>query len=240
LGALAVIWAPVRTLSRAAEERWVLLGFGVTALYAALSIVGGAISFLFLFSEEQGPFGPTAPELPPEFENLFAFSAAFGLVFALVLPFVYWLLVSGLMQLITRFFGGTGPFSGMLAVVGIAQVPFIVSYLVQLPISILQFALLPDDFGTVNSATAENPALGSPVATLVTLLSSAISLAGLMWFVILVVIGAAFARRVGYGESAGSCAISCAGIVGLILVVGVVLAVAVAVIIGAASSAGSS
>ena len=76
--------------------------------------------------------------------------------------------------------------------------------------------------------------------TILGLLSFLLWLAALVWFVILVVIGAAFARRVGYGESAGSCAISCAGIVGLILVVGVILAAAVAAIIGAAGSAGPS
>ena len=76
--------------------------------------------------------------------------------------------------------------------------------------------------------------------TILGLLSFLLWLAALVWFVVLVVIGAAFARRVGYGESAGSCAISCAGLVGLILVVVVIVAVVVAAIVGAVGSAGPS
>jgi hypothetical protein len=37
------------------------------------------------------------------------------------------------------------------------------------------------------------------------------------------VIGAALARRIGYGEAAGSCAVSCVGCLGLIILVAVVL-----------------
>jgi hypothetical protein len=233
LRALAVIWAPLRTLARAAEERWVLLAFGIVALYAALNLVGtglGAFSAL-----EQLRSGPQGAELPPEFEEFFTAFFVFGLVFSVVWPFVSWLLISGLMQLITRFFGGTGPFSGMLAVVGVAHVPYLIERLIQILLAGLQILLVPDP------ATAADPTTGGGLAaTLLGLLSFLLWLAALVWFVILVVIGAAFARRVGYGESAGSCAISCAGIVGLILIVGVVLAVVVAALVGAVGATGSS
>lgn len=233
MGALAVIWAPVRTLARAAEERWVLLAFGIVALYAALNLLGtglGAFSAL-----EQLRSGPQGAELPPEFEEFFPAFFVFGLVFSVVWPFVSWLLISGLMQLITRFFGGTGPFSGMLTVVGVAHVPYLIERLIQIPLAGLQILLVPDP------ATAADPTTGGGLAaTLLALLSFLLWLAALVWFVILVVIGAAFARRVGYGESAGSCAISCAGIVGLILIVGVVLAVVVAALVGAVGAAGPS
>jgi len=223
----------VRTLGRAAEERWVLLAFGIVALYAALNLVGtglGAFSAL-----EQLRSGPQGAELPPEFEEFFTAFFVFGLVFSVVWPFVSWLLISGLMQLITRFFGGTGPFSGMLAVVGVAHVPYLIERLIQILLAGLQILLVPDP------ATAADPTTGGGLAaTLLGLLSFLLWLAALVWFVILVVIGAAFARRVGYGESAGSCAISCAGIVGLILIVGVVLAVVVAALVWAVGAAGPS
>lgn len=233
MGALAVIWAPVRTLARAAEERWVLLAFGIVALYAALNLLAtglGAFSAL-----EQLRSGSQGADLPPEFEGVFTAFFVFGLVFSVVWPFVSWLLISGLMQLITRFFGGTGPFSGMLAVVGVAHVPYLIERLIQIPLAGLQILLVPDP------ATAADPTTGGGLAaTLLGLLSFLLWLAALVWFVILVVIGAAFARRVGYGESAGSCAISCAGIVGLILIVGVVLAVVVAALVWAVGAAGPS
>ena len=233
MGALAVIWAPVRTLARAAEERWVLLAFGIVALYAALNLLGtglGAFSAL-----EQLRSGSQGADLPPEFEEFFTAFFVFGLIFSVVWPFVSWLLISGLMQLITRFFGGTGPFSGMLTVVGVAHVPYLIERLIQIPLAGLQILFVPDP------ATAADPTTGGGLAaTLLGLLGFLLWLAALVWFVILVVIGAAFARRVGYGESAGSCAISCAGIVGLILIVGVVLAVVVAALVGAVGAAGPS
>ena len=233
MGALAVIWAPVRTLGRAAEERWVLLAFGIVALYAALNLVGTGLGAFSALGQLRS--GPQGAGLPPEFEEFFTAFFVFGLVFSVVWPFVSWLLISGLMQLITRFFGGTGPFSGMLAVVGVAHVPYLIERLIQILLAGLQILLVPDP------ATAADPTTGGGLAaTLLGLLSFLLWLAALVWFVILVVIGAAFARRVGYGESAGSCAISCAGIVGLILIVGVVLAVVVAALVGAVGAAGPS
>lgn len=231
--ALAVIWAPVRTLSRAAEERWVLLAFGIVALYAALNLVGTGLGAFSALDQLQS--GPQAAELPPEFEGFFTYFFVFALILSVVWPFISWLLISGLMQLVTRFFGGTGPFSGMLAVVGVAHVPYLIERLVQIPLAGLQILLVPDP------AAAADPTTGGGLATTILgLLSFLLWVAALVWFVILVVIGAAFARRVGYGESAGSCAISCAGLVGLILVVGMVLAVVVAAIVGAVGSAGPS
>lgn len=225
LGALAVIWAPMSTLARVAEERRVLLGFGVVALYAALGLIGGAIAVFGGLTQAQFQQSGAQP-LPPGFEDILDYVGVFSLVSAVLYPFVLWLLVSGLMQLVTRFFGGTGPFSAMLAVVGVAQVPFVLSAAIYIPITGLQVVLGPPDQS------------GTSVATVLGLLSALLGLAFLLWHVALVVIGAASARRVGYGQSAGSCAISCAGCVGLILIVVVVFAVLVAVIAGAAGSGG--
>ena len=216
--ALAVIWSPMSALARVAEERRVLLGFGVTALYAALSLIGASLAVFGGLTEAQFQ-QPGGPPAPPELVELLPAINVVSVVFAVVWPFVQWLLVSGLMQLVTRFFGGAGPFSGMLAAVGVAQVPLLISGLVQLSIVGLQVALGPQ-----NTATG-----------VAGLLSSLLGLLALLWFVVLVVIGAALARRIGYGESAGSCAISCAGCVGLILIVVMVFAVLIAVFVGAAA-----
>ena len=224
--ALAVIWAPVSTLARVAEERRVLLGFGVVALYAALGLIVGAIAVFSGLTQAQFEAGQAQP-LPVGFENLLPYIEVFSLVSAVIQPFVLWVLVSGLIQLVTRFFGGTGPFSAMLAVVGVAQAPLAISAAISLPITGLLVVLGP----------ADQP--GTSAAAVLGLLSSLLGLAFLLWHVALVVIGAAFARRVGYGESAGSCAISCAGCIGLILIVVLVLVVLVAVIVGAAGSGGS-
>jgi hypothetical protein len=188
LGALAVIWAPVSTLARVAEERRVLLGFGVVALYAALGVAGSAIAVFGGLTQAQFQ-QPGAQPLPPGFEDVLDYVGAVSLVSAVLYPFVLWLLVSGLMQLVTRFFGGTGPFSAMLAVVGVAQVPLVISTALAIPITGLQIVLGPQDQS------------GASVATVLGLLSALLGLAFLLWHVALVVIGAASARRVGYGES---------------------------------------
>ena len=220
--ALAVIWSPVSALARVAEERRVLLGFGITALYAALSLVGTGLAVFGGLTQAQFQ-QPGGPAPPPMLEDLLPAINIFSVVFAAASPFVFWLLVSGLMHLVTRFFGGTGPFSGMLAVVGVAQVPLVIARVLQLPVVSLEVALAPQ-----NTAAA-----------IAGLLSSLLGLLALLWFIVLVVIGAALARQVGYGESAGSCAISCAGCIGLILIV-VIFVLLVAVLVGAVSSGGPS
>ncbi len=199
-----------------------LLGFGITALYAALSLVGTGLAVFGGLTQAQFQ-QPGGPAPPPMLEDLLPAINIFSVVFAAASPFVFWLLVSGLMHLVTRFFGGTGPFSRMLAAVGVAQVPLVIASILQLPVVGLQVALGPE-----NTAAA-----------VAGLLSGLLGLLGLLWFIVLVVIGAALARQVGYGESTGSCAISCAGCVVLILIV-VVFVVLVAVLVGAAGSGGAS
>ena len=133
----------------------------------------------------------------------------------------------GFDALVTRFFGGTGPFSGMLAVVGVAQVPLVLSAALYIPITVIQVLLGPPDPSGVS------------VTTILGLLGFLLGLVFQLWPAALVVTGAAFARRVGYGESAGSCAISCAGCAGLILIVIVVIIVLVAVVVGATGQSGA-
>ena len=203
-----------------------LLGFGAVSLYAALGLISGAIAVFGGLTQAQFQPPGTQP-LPPGFEDFLDYVGVFSLVSAVLYPFVLWLLVSGLMQLVTRFFGGTGPFSGMLAVVGVAQVPFVISAALYIPIAGLQILLGPSD-----------PTGEAQVAAVLGLLSGLLGLAFLLWHATLVVIGAASARRVGYGQSAGSCAISCASCAGLILIVVLIFVVLIAAIVGATSSGG--
>lgn len=215
-----MVWAPVAALSRVAEERRVLAGFAVTALYAVLSIVAGALALFGGLTEAQ--LGAGGAPLPPEIQDLLVPFSILALVFAAVWPFVFWLLVSGVMHLVTRFFGGTGPFSATLAAVGVAGVPFVIYAALQIPATGLQIVLGP-----------ENTA-----ATILGFLVSLLGIAALLWFAALVVVGAALARRIGYGESAGSCAISCAGCAGLLILAGLLVAVLIALVAGTAGAAG--
>lgn len=218
--ALAVLWAPVRALSRAAEERRVLLGFGLVALYAALSLIVAAVDLLG--GVTTGAFSTEDfPGVPPEILEGFSEPGVEVLISAVLSPFFGWVVVSLLMQLVTRFFGGTGPLSGMFAVVGVAAAPLVIAVAIELPATGLQAMAGPE----------------STVTALLDLLLLALVLAAYAWNVALVVVGAAFARRIGYGQSAGSCAISCAGCAALILLVGLVIGGLIAVLLGAAESA---
>ncbi len=182
-----------------------LAGFVVTAVYAALSLAAAAISALGGVTRAQFE---GQPGLPPEvLENLAVATEIAALIFSVLLPFVWWISVSLVMQFATRLFGGEGPFPAMLAAVGVAGVPLVLGSLVQVLATVLQVAL-----GVNSTAGVISGLVGGLVA-----------LATLVWHVVLVVIGASLARRIGYGESAGSCAISCAGCLGLIILVAVLL-----------------
>jgi len=104
----------------------------------------------------------------------------------------------------------------MLAAVGVAGVPLALGALAQALATGLQVTL----------------GVESAVGMIVGVLGGLLALGALVWHVVLVVIGAALARRIGYGESAGSCAVSCAGCLGLIIIVAVVL-VGIGILLGA-------
>lgn len=197
-----------------AAERNVLAGFVVTAVYAALSLAAAAVSVLGGVTRAQ--FGGQPP--PGVLESIVRVTEVATLVLSVLAPFVWWIAVSLVMQFVTRFFGGEGPLPAMLAVVGVAGVPLALGVLFQTIGTGLQVAL----------------GVESTAGTVAGLLGGLVALATLVWHVVLVVIGASLARRIGYGESAGSCAVSCAGCFGLIILVAVVL-VGIGVLVGAAA-----
>lgn len=221
MGVISVLWSPVRVLREVAEERNVLAGFLVVAALAALGTVGSTISLLTGSETAINP--ENFPQLPPEFfegASTGAGAAAFTLISTAIGPFFWWVVVSLVLQLVTRLFGGDGPLSAMFAVLGVAQMPSVVSALIGLPITGLVAVI--GSTGTV--------------AVVLLGISSLIGLVAFVWSVVLIVIGAAQARNIGYGESAGSCAISCAGCFGLIIGGALLVVLAISVIAGAAGS----
>lgn len=195
-----------------------LAGFIVTAVVAVIGVVASGIVVFSGAARE--PFEqPSGPGLPPEVVDGIVRAAEIGLpVLALLYPFVWWVLVAALMQLVTRFFAGSGPFAAMLAAVGVAQVPLAISGLLQILISGSQAAL-----GAQSTAGA---ALGFA--------GNMIGLAFFIWHVALVVVGVSHARNIGYGESTGSCAISCVGILLLLLLLVIIIGVGTAFVFGGA------
>lgn len=220
LGAFAVIWDPVRTLRGVAEERRAFPGFVVVTLYAGLSLVVSTAFVLGGATRRSIEQQPPQPGLPPGFEDTFARVAEVAVpALAALSPFAIWLVVSLLMQLATRFFGGAGPLSSMLGVVGVAQAPFFVSGVLGAVLTGLQLLV----------------GAGTPVGVALGYVVSLVGVAFFLWYVVLVVIGAALARGVGYGESAGSCALSCVGLGVLIIVVVIVAAVGIFTAVNAAA-----
>ncbi|CAN5680753.1 hypothetical protein BH24ACT20_BH24ACT20_17560 [soil metagenome] len=212
MGAFAVIWSPVRVLREVAAERNLLAGFIIVAVNAALGLAGVAI--LIFGGNLQAQLEASGAQLPQGFFESFAVIA---LVLAVLAPFVWWLLISLVMHLVTRFFGGEGPLPATFSVVGVAFAPLVLSAVVSIPLGGLQ-ALLET---------------GSAAGTAIGLLSNLFALAFLVWHVVLVVLGVALARNVGYGESTGSCAISCGGCLGIIILVIVALGIIGALFAGA-------
>ena len=232
MGVLAVVWAPVRVLRDAAVHKRVLAGFIVTALYAALGLSGSVVALLGGVTRAQ--FEDQPPGLPPGTLDNIRTATEVGLVVSSVLtPFVIWISVSLVMQFVTRFFGGgtriatgapetsaipasDGSLPAMLAAVGVSGVPLVLSSAIGLVLGGLQVAL--------GAQSAAGVALGYVAGML--------GLAAFVWYVVLVVIGAAQARNLGYAESAGSCAVSCVGCAGLIILVMIVVGLGAALLIG--------
>lgn len=222
LGIPAVITSPARGM-REVAQRGALPGFVTVAAWVVVSLLSAGLTLLLggLASTEE-----LLESLPPEavpdeieegsVESLLVGAQAVGIGLQALWPLLYWAVLALVMHLITRLFGGSGPLPGMFGAMGVACVPFVLSGLLWLPITGAQAAL----------ATGGEPgAVGVALGALGTL----ITLAALVWHVVLAVVGAAAARQISYGNSAGSCAISCAVAVGapllLLILVGVLLAV---------------
>ena len=222
MGVVAVIWSPVRTLRWVAEGRSALPGLLVVAACAALGLIVSTTLVLAGVTRgqmEQAIEQQGQPGLPPGlFDGIVRATEVAAPIISVLSPFATWIFVSLLMQLVTRFFNGSGPLRAMLGVVGVAQVTFLVSGILSVFLVLLQSLV----------------GIGEPAGVAIGYLSSLVSLAFLVWYAVLVVIGAAQARNIGYGESAGSCAISCVGLAILIILVGVILGIGAAIVLSAA------
>ena len=231
---LAVVWAPVRALRDAAVHKRVLAAFIVTALYAALGLAGSVVAVLGGVTRAQ--FEEQPPGLPPgTVENVRTATEVSIVVSSVLTPFVVWIAVSLFMQLVTRFFGGgtrvgaletnatsypDGSLTATLAAVGISGVPLVISSVIGLVFTVLRVAL----------------GVESTAGIVLGYVAGLLGLAALVWYVVLVVIGVAQARNLGYAESAGSCAVSCVGCAGLIILVVIVVGLGAALLIGPAIS----
>jgi hypothetical protein len=236
LGALAVVWAPVRVLREVAVQKRVLAAFIVTALYAALGLAGSIVAVLGDVTSAQ--FDGRPPGVPPgTVENIREAVEVSLVVSSVLTPFVVWIAVSVFMHFVTRYFGGgarvviggsdtnavpasDGSLAATLAAVGISGVPLVISSAIGLLLSGLRV--------TLGAQSTAGIVLGY--------VAGLIGLGALVWYVILVVIGVAQARNLGYAESAGSCAVSCVGCAGLIILVVIVVGLGAALLIGPAIS----
>ena len=212
--AVRAIWSPVAAMENVARERKLGTGFGVIVLAALLALAFSAIS---VFTGNAGTqINPQDfPTIPPETLRSMETAIKVGLpVFSVLVPFVWWIGVSLVMQLVTRFFGGNGPLSAMFAVVGVAYVPFLISGVVSFLLTSLQRLI----------------GVPSAAASVIGIISFLLVLGFVVWHVALVIIGASFAREVSYGQSGGSCAISCVGFVVLVvlLILAAILIIALA------------
>ena len=129
MGVVAVVWSPIRTLREVAGGHSALPGFIVVSVHAAFSLVVSSILVLSGATRrqlEQGFEQPGRPTLPPAVLESLGWALEIGtLIIAFLLPFLIWVVVSLLMQLGTRLFGGAGPRSSMVGMVGVAQVSFL-------------------------------------------------------------------------------------------------------------------
>lgn len=219
--AISAIWSPVRAMETVARERRVVAGFGVIALAAILGLISSAISVFG--GSITGQINPQDfPDIPPNVLGNFVTALQVGLpVSAVLSPFVWWLVITLVMQLVTRFFGGTGPISAMFATMGVAYAPFLISGVIGIPL--VGVLAVVDQQGVV--------------ATILGLVNLLLTIAFLVWHVALIIIGARFAREISYGQSGGSCAISCVGCGGLVLITTIVLVV-IGIAVGSSGAGG--
>lgn len=226
MGILEVVRSPVSGL-RGVAGRGAMPGLVTVALWTLISLLTAGLGLLlggFASADdflESLPPGAVPPEVDEQsLEGIIVGFQAIGIGLRALWPFIYWPLLTLVMYLITRLFGGEGTLSGMFGAMGVACLPFVISGLLQLPIMGAQAAL--SSGGEPGTASVVLGAVGG-----------LLSLLFLIWHVALVVIGGAVARQISYGRSGGSCAISCASVVGIPLLLLILFSVLLAAFGGA-------
>lgn len=208
---------------REVAGRGAMPGFVTIVLWTIVSLLAAGLGLLLggMTSAneilENLPPGTVPPEMDEQsLEGIVAGFQVVGIGLRALWPFIYWPILTLVMYLITRFFGGEGSLPGMFGAMGAACVPFVISGLLQLPIMGAQEAL-----ASSGEPGAANTALGAA--------SGMLNLAFLIWHIALVVVGGAAARRISYGRSGGSCAISCVTVVGVPLLLLILISILLAV-----------
>jgi hypothetical protein len=218
----AVLWRPADVLARVARQSRVLLGLAVVALWAAIGVISSLIT-LATGGVANQLNDAQLQALPAETRELIVGAASIlGPLASVVSPFLFWLLIAGFVWVAARILGGRGSFTAMLAVAGVALVPMVLSALISLPFSAVQ-GVIQGQLNPADPSAGLGAAAGAGVIALLLLL---VSLAALVWLFALVIIGTRFAMNLdGYGRSAGACALSCGGCLGIfvLLIVGLVV-----------------
>ena len=206
-------------MERVGGERKAALGFGVVLAWALVSLVSAVI--LVFTGLDVGQISSGIQGLPEgAVEGLVTVTQITVPILSALYPFVWWAIISLVMHLVTRFFGGSGPLSGTFAVVGLACVPFVISSLVSIPVTGLQAVAGPQ----------------SAVSGIFGAINFLVGIVAFGWHIVLVIVGASFARRVGYGQSSGSCAISCVGLAGLLIAISIAVGLIIVLASGGAGA----
>lgn len=204
---LDVLRNPRATLELATRERQVWAAAAVVAVWALLNLL---LTGAFLLGEGW------RTEIPG-FSTTGAGPGVLAAFAAFVLPFVWWIGLSALLLLTTRLFGGRTTFLPVLAIVGIACVPWVAGYVVQLPLGVLQ--LVSGD------QSAQAPVLGW--------LTLAVSLGVFVWHLFLVVLGIEAATGAGYRASGVSCALAGVGCITSAFILGISVVTLIFILSGA-------
>lgn len=204
---LDVLRNPRATLELATRERQVWAAATVVAVWALLNLL---LTGAFLLGEGW------RTEIPG-FSTTGAGPGVLAAFAAFVLPFVWWIGLSALLLLTIRLFGSRSPLSSVLVVVGIACVPWVAGYVVQLPLGVLQ--LVSGD------QSALFPVLGW--------LTLVVSLGVFVWHVFLVVLGTSAAAGTGYRSAGASCALAGLGCATAAFILGVSVVTLVFILSGA-------
>lgn len=201
LDALKMISFSVTAMERMATNGRLWQGVVVVSVWALVGRVdyltfalGGSREFgwrWIFFSSLADNFGESlSPDFPLDTQAILAVAA----FLTASLSFGWWILVASTMYLITRFFGGSGRFRGILAVVGVACLPLIF-------------------FEVAEIVASFSPEFVEPV---VGWILAALFFAVWAWHITLVIVGGRFARRIDYAKSSGSCGISCPAMLALL------------------------
>jgi hypothetical protein len=165
---IGLITSPDKTMADIAKEPKIEEAVVVVAIYAIVAAISAYIAsshINYVFTD-------------PSLEGLTGIMTAITVVTGLIIPFVFWVIITAALYLFAMVFGGEGKFLALLSGIGYSQLPKIFITLILL-VLLTQAPVITYEISSSGQTRIIDG--GATASSLVSILQQVVSVIGLLW-----------------------------------------------------------